>query len=1554
MGIHEGPCGKPDVVKQEYTRDVSCRRLASLAASLLVRTARVVLMLTLLPPAWAQTTSTQQESSGTIIPAPPVFHGLVPTWTGANWSSVGVPDPQATGASVSQGPHQAQQDPTDPTHAHDSVTGQNLYWDPDKNTWVNSATGQSVGFDGVLTSNGTIIPAPPVFHGLVPTWTGANWSSVGVPDPQATGASVSQGPHQAQQDPTDPTHAFDATTGQNLNWDPDKNTWVDSKTGVSVGFDGVLTTPPPSPPKMPGATSMVTPGAGFGGATFVNGNAPSTAGFDGAVLFPLGNRVLVEPTASYEWVNSAIVKTVGAGLTLSGSTNANDLNFTGEYTVKGNRVSILYEFNKPLGVLVDAFSGTTSVVGTGTCGNSPLASIVTCGGEGVTNDSNGNPTTFMFTLLVTNGQPASLTFNSASVNFSGTLERVLPETPYQPNAAYTTDPISTANGAVTVGPITDLSLGGPLPLTFRRLYSSFLGGGFGYEPLGFSWMTNFNMYLAVSGNLALVAQEGGGSTSFQLTNGAYQTISPPRLAYQLITTTTSYRFLNPANNLIYSFDSLGRLIRIEDRNGNALTVTQGLLGPTQVADGLGRTLTFNYSTLGMQTILASVQDQSGRSVSFSHDSNFNLSGVKDANGNTTAYQYNSFLLTKVIRPLNNVPETQTYDSVYGIAIDQTDSLGDNTSLAYTSGSTPGKTLVTNPLGRTTTFNYADLLDLSSMIDANGKTSSYTYDAVQRLLSFTDRLGNTTSATYDAASGYVASLTDAQGNTTSFTWQSQAQEGFTFFNLAKIAYPDGTSETFTYDASGNVLTAIDRAGKKTTYTDNSAGQILTATNPAGGVTTLTYNSDGTVATMKDPAGNVTTYSYDSLKRLAKIQFADGTTRSFTRDALDHILSVTDERGKTTTLAYDANNNLQSVTDALGKPATNSYDTEDRRSSATDRLGNKTSYQYDALGSLGAVTDAAGEKTTYTYDNLERLQSTIDPAGKATTFGYDAEGRLTSVTDAIGNTGNIEVDKDGRPVQFTSPLDENTNLSYDSMSRVVDVTDALGRQSAFTYEPRGLPSSITSPGSITTSLSWGNLPVLASITDPNGNVWMRATDSQGRLTSSTDPLGNSLNYTYDSRSRISSVTSPIDSVQFSYDADGNLTQAQYSDGVTHTYSYDGDNRLISGTGFNFTLDSDGRLTGSNGLAMTRDAVGRIASITYAPGKTVAYTYDPRGLLAGVTDWTGASVSFTFDAAHRLVSIVRSNGVVTNYTYDNDSRIVTITDAAGSAMLGSIALTRDAIGRVTSAASNLPQEAIISGAASSSNNFDAADQIVGANYDARGRLTNDNAGATYKWNAASRLVSYVRPDGSASATYDALGQRTSRTGSDGTTRNYVVDYATGLPSVATIQSGGSDLQYYVYTPAGALLFSIEAASGAYHFYSFDDTGSTTFLTNDTGAITDTYGISPYGDIVTAGPNNSTDNPFTWQGQFGLMQEPGTKLYYARFRYYDASTDRFLSRDPLFSPTPREVNLYQYAAGNPVANGDPTGLKTVDLQTRGLFDLNYGDVMNGPALSFGRHQAK
>ena len=81
----------------------------------------------------------------------------------------------------------------------------------------------------------------------------------------------------------------------------------------------------------------------------------------------------------------------------------------------------------------------------------------------------------------------------------------------------------------------------------------------------------------------------------------------------------------------------------------------------------------------------------------------------------------------------------------------------------------------------------------------------------------------------------------------------------------------------------------------------------------------------------------------------------------------------------------------------------------------------------------------------------------------------------------------------------------------------------------------------------------------------------------------------------------------------------------------------------------------------------------------------------------------------------------------------------------------------------------------------------------------------------------------DGTASFGYDAFELRTSATGADGATQTFTLNYALGLPSIATVRSGGSDQRYYVHLPNGALLYAIEAADNTHRYYHFDEIGST-----------------------------------------------------------------------------------------------------------------------------------
>jgi RHS repeat-associated protein len=212
--------------------------------------------------------------------------------------------------------------------------------------------------------------------------------------------------------------------------------------------------------------------------------------------------------------------------------------------------------------------------------------------------------------------------------------------------------------------------------------------------------------------------------------------------------------------------------------------------------------------------------------------------------------------------------------------------------------------------------------------------------------------------------------------------------------------------------------------------------------------------------------------------------------------------------------------------------------------------------------------------------------------------------------------------------------------------------------------------------------------------------------------------------------------------------------------------------------------------------------------------------------------------------------------------------------------------------------------------------------------GRITADPL-RNYTWDLASRLTSYQGANGSATAGYDGLGMRISENlagfGFTTVPSNFIWNYGTALPTVATVQTGSADQRYYVYTPSGTLLYAIDAASNARHFYHFDETGSTVMLTNDTGAVTDSYGITPYGETVTQ--SGTTPNPFTWLGQFGVMQEGSTGLYDMRTRWYDSATARFLSPDTVTSADPKEVDPYTYARANPIQFADATGAIAVDL---------------------------
>jgi RHS repeat-associated protein len=1162
------------------------------------------------------------------------------------------------------------------------------------------------------------------------------------------------------------------------------------------------------------------------------------------------------------------------------------------------------------------------------------------------------------------------------------------------------DPINAATGEYYFN-IELLNLGGIIPLSFRLYYGSQIDSKRFPDGLPYRFYHNNRQTLMVNKDfeppVVFIETGMGAEIGFHKTASGWEAYDLEGIRYQLKETPAYFYLLDPISNLVSAFKKFpqpgatdwGFLEFVQDRNGNRLTYElpsdanqARRQGPLRVYDGLGRELRFIYSQVSpgySLPQLVRVEDQNNRAIVFiqEYDPPDNhelptLRSIVDPLGNATVFTYDEYdRIVSVKRPLGNIPFTQSYNpnnQFSGIVLSQTDAFSNTTKINAQNFRTSiepvyfkGNVVSVRVASRESRFDvlYADGSTqgfahertsrvLKEMTDSTGKKTSFESDPKhERITSVTDRMGDTTKITYHAETGQIASITNARGETIAFTYAPQTQTlfpsgesiPFTFFNLTRIDYPDRTSEQFTFDAKGNLVAAIDRAGQSWKFTYNERGQLLTATNPNGGVTTLTYNADGTLASQKDSDTGAITYGYDAFKRPTKMTNADGSTVQIAYDPNDRVTAFTDENNHTTKFAYDANGNLMQLTDGAGQSFTYSYDLMDRVTKITDRLGKVSAFAHDKLGRLAAHTDSTGVETQYGYDPRGWLDQ-ITRGGEAWKIGYDDEGVEISRTTPSGNTAKFARDKLGALVGATDPLGQTSTAARDAANRITSITDALNRVTAYGYDPRDLISAVTMPIIGSAKYERDASGRITRITDLNGQEWQFTRTPMGRLQSQTDPLGKATQYAYDPRGRLMQTTFP-DSVtaNFTYDAAGNLTRSRYSDGTDLQFAYDALNRLVSANGIKFARDAEGRITNTTNAphndildsTATYDDAGRLKTVSLG-ALVVTYSYDPKtGLLTNVSDaLTNTQIDFSYDRDLQLTGIARSNKVNTTLTWDKAGRLMRIQE--GNVL--DLQYTLDAAGQVSGVKMTAPlNPASVLKASTQTNAFNAGSQITspGYAYDARGRRTVSPNGKLV-WDGASRLIGI----GETKLEYNGLGDVIARTEGGKTTR-YAYNYALGLaPIIAELDDAGKPLRYYVWTPTGVLLYMVDAADGnKVYFYHFDRTGSTLALTDVNGKVTDAYAYDPFGKLLAHQGKNP--QPFTFAGQWGARQEcfPSASacgtLYQMRARYYDASTMQFLSREPIWPniADPRQLNPYQYALNNPLRYVDLTGTDPSDLST-------------------------
>jgi YD repeat-containing protein len=1058
------------------------------------------------------------------------------------------------------------------------------------------------------------------------------------------------------------------------------------------------------------------------------------------------------------------------------------------------------------------------------------------------------------------------------------------------------DPVSAASGELYESEL-DLSPGGPMNLRFERYYATLLRTSGVSSSLGPNWMHNFDSRLQVRDNRASVRLYRGRKIDFQRIGNEWLAVNAEQYNYQLIAETTSYRFYDPVRSEILTFNPTGLMVRIEDLRGNALTLTQSPQGPEEVSDGLGRTLRFTYDA----GRLVRVADVAGRAFTYQYTGD-TLTSVTAPDGGVTAYTYTTAgprvaLLAIRTEPEGNAPFSQEYDSAGRVAR-QRDGRGNATVFAYDTPE-PGVTRVTDPLLNQSFYRHEGQNNLIEHTDAEGRRTRYAYNAFNLLRTVQDPAGGIAIDTYDSA-GNLIRRTDAAGLVTSHTYGEFRSGPIVHYRRTSTQHPDGSSELFRYDANGNLTSYLNRAGQSVTFTYDARGWLTSVRRPTGAQIEYTYNPDGTLLQIREESGDVTRFEYDTLLRRSRMVWPDGTIRSFSYDSRDRLIGVTDERGRRHTLEYDRNGRLISWIDTAGQRRLYSYDSGNRLAVHTEPGGRAWRFAYDALGRLETRTDPSGAVLRYRYDRAGRVIEISDAVGRLFAITYDANGRAASVTDGAGLTARYGRDALGRITEITEPGGRVLRFDYDAAGRIAAVRNPLGEITRFTYRRGGLPQAETLPGSEAVSFEYNNDSLLTRVSDAAGGVWNFERNASGLVAAATDPLGRRTQFTWGNRRRLIGVRQPDGTTAtLAYDPAGQFNRIAYSDGTEIEIQRDERGLPLRGTGFFFSYDAAARMSGSNGIQIGRDEAGRLVSLAYTPERVVRYAYDARGLLSRVTDWAGGSMDFLYDAAPRLIRIVRSNRVITEFTYGADARLSRITHSGGANVNFSIALERDAAGRIVTA-SRSPAVSFALNPSTQEMPSDNARQWTGGRYDELGRLISDGR-RTFRWDAASRLREAVSGAVSFRFDYDAFGQMTLAQ------RTLVWNYATAIPTLAIERTGSDDQVYHVYTPSGQWLYSIDPA-GERRFGHFDEAGNTLAVTSNAGSAIETYAITPYGESVTR--TGTTQNPFTFRGSEGVLDFSG------------AGAGRFLTRDPVFQTAAAQANPYQFARANPIAYSDPTGL--------------------------------
>ena len=117
--------------------------------------------------------------------------------------------------------------------------------------------------------------------------------------------------------------------------------------------------------------------------------------------------------------------------------------------------------------------------------------------------------------------------------------------------------------------------------------------------------------------------------------------------------------------------------------------------------------------------------------------------------------------------------------------------------------------------------------------------------------------------------------------------------------------------------------------------------------------------------------------------------------------------------------------------------------------------------------------------------------------------------------------------------------------------------------------------------------------------------------------------------------------------------------------------------------------------------------------------------------------------------------------------------------------------------------------------------------------------------------------------------------------------------------------------------------------HYHHYDALGSTRFLTDNSGNVTDTYLHDAWGNEVAS--TGTTVNPFKWVGKYGYYTDNSIAQAYVRARMYQPTVAKWMSVDPV--PFIYSASQYDFVRNAPILFTDPSGLVPSDRDAASRF---------------------